>query len=218
MNPLKNRVLSPTIRARMRGESGFSMLELLLVMGILMILIGILSISGVEIMEKSRKETALKGIAAMFRHARQGALTTNQPRRIVLEMSYDSQASTPREAYELGPKLEYWVEKKVIRNQGWESGYEQVIGPNEMPPGSTLIDINGNALIPENLTDGRLNKNGTYSYFTVIEFNSKGTIVAAYQEDRGPNGNQIFTPEDQRQVLRPLALHFIFTSPDIDVS
>ncbi len=212
---MDNRKNRPKDSAGKPFDSGFSTIELLMVIAIMMILIGILSIGSVEILDKSRKENALKGISAVFRNARQGALTTNQPRRVVLEISYSGQASSHQEAYELGPILEFWIEKKQVRNRGWQDNYEPVNSPNEMPPGVTLVDINGRGILPDNVANGRRNRNGTFSYFTSFVINSKGRITEIQRETRSPTGNGDVIVEP---VLTNLALHFMFGNTQIDLS
>lgn len=196
-------------------RSGFTTIELLLVIGIMLVLMGILSIGSTEILQQSRKETALNGIASIFRAARQGALTTNQPRRVVLEMNYSGQAGTHADAYELGPVLEFWVEKKQVRNRGWDDNYVILNSPNQLPSGAFLVDINGRGVLPANLASGRRNRNGTFSFFTNIVIDSKGRIVEIQRETRSPDGNDV-------QIVEPvntnLALHFSFGGTQIDLT
>ena len=83
-----------------------------------------------------------------------------------------------------------------------------------MPPGVTLVDINGRGVLPDSLSDGRRNRNGTFSYFTSFVLNNKGRITEIHYENRSPSGNLI------RQVVpvtTNLALHFMFGSTDIEL-
>ena len=193
---------------------GFTNFELLMVMAVALILIGISSIGVVRMIDDAKERTALNQIAAVFRAARQAALTVNEERRVVLKVTYSGSATSWKEAYEDQPTLEFWVERKRRKNESWD--VESNVSPpiddvQRLPAGVFLVDVNGRSVIPANLTRADTNKDGTRSYRSYIIFNSKGVATHFYREDDG--GVSRAEP-----ILRNLALHFMFGTTEIDFS
>ena len=162
---------------------GFSTLELFVVIGVILILVGVVSLNATNLIAEARRESALGQVAAVFRAARQAAQTLNEERRVVLEVTYSGDAQTQAEAYDLDPVLRYWVERKRVRTKDWdEESPDRYASPplddvQTLPPGITLVDINGRGLIPENLNSGESNPDGTRSLKTFVVFNSKGVVI-----------------------------------------
>jgi type II secretory pathway pseudopilin PulG len=193
---------------------GFTNFEVLMVMAIVLILIGVSSIAVVRMIDDAKERTALSQIAAVFRAARQAALTVNEERRVVLKVTYSGSASSLKEAYEDLPTLEFWVERKRRKNESWD--VESNVSPplddiQRMPAGVFLVDVNGRSVIPANLTRAPSNKDGTRSYRSYIIFNSKGVATYFYRDDDGGVARA-------EPISGNLALHFMFGTTEIDFS
>lgn len=191
---------------------GFTNFELMMVMAVILILIGVSSIGVVRMIDDAKERTALSQIAAVFRAARQAALTVNEERRIVLKVTYSGSASSLKEAYEDQPTLEFWVERKRRKNESWDDP-SNVSPPiddiQRLPAGVFLVDVNGRGVIPANLTRAESNVDGTRSAKSFIIFNSKGVATYFYRED---DGELTRVP----RISGNLALHFMFGTTEID--
>lgn len=192
------------------SRRGFSTLELFVVIGVILFLVGMVSFNAVTMIRAAKQETALSQISAVFRAARQAAQTRNEERRVVLEVTYSGVAQFQQDAYELGPTLRYWVERKRIRTQGWTP--ENVSPPLDdtqtLPPGIMLVDVNGRTVIPEPVSRGVENPDGSRSLKTFVVFNSRGVATRLYREG---------DPEEY-PLKTNVAFHFMIGTTDVDMS
>jgi type II secretory pathway pseudopilin PulG len=197
---------------------GFSTLELFVVIGVILILVGVVSLNATNLIAEARRDSALGQVAAVFRAARQAAQTLNEERRVVLEVTYSGDAQDQAEAYDLDPVLRYWVERKRVRTKDWdEESPDRYASPplddvQTLPPGITLVDINGRGLIPENLNSGESNPDGTRSLKTFVVFNSKGVVIRHYRRGDDP------AVVSSSRLQSNLAMHFMFGSTTLDLT
>ena len=198
------------------NRGGFSTIELLMVMGIILLLTGLVSVSMVNMLTTARADNALSQISATFQAAHRGALALNQERRVVLETVYpDLEANTPpRQFYERGVRTEFWVEKKINQATPWNSNFSAPLNDVQiLPSGVLLIDFDANILVPfDQPSLGKDNGDGTRSLYWSFVYSGDGRITEIRRSGRNPN-----EPEVNFPVQRNIALHFMYNGTLIDM-
>lgn len=199
-----------------RKKRGFTLVEALMVMAVLGILISLVGISISSLLAGARRDNALGQISAVFRSAQMAALATNDERRVVIRFTYsDSTDNTLLGAYSSLPRIDFWVERKINKAlSSWESGNfsEPLDDLQTMPAGVYLVDLNGRRLVPDNLSQGKDNGDGTRSYYVSIVFARDGSVTLLQRDGR--TDDQI---DSEEPVTSNLALHVTFNGTILDL-
>ena len=208
-----------------RGPAGFTTVELLVAVAVMLALIGAGTLGVISVVESARSETALDQISAAFKFTRQAALTTNRERRLVIRVTYPK-VNTLRDAYEIGVRTDFWIEEKLRRaEETWQRNFSEPLNDiQSLPAGVILTDINGRSLIPASANGairpiGKLETIGSdpsYRYWVSIVFNSRGRVTSILRESQRTDPSGDFQPPEI--PLGNLAFHFLVRGTLIDMT
>ena len=161
-----------------KKNQGFSLIELLTVVGIIVIMVGIASFSFFRYAENSRVSGAANNISSIIRGARQASITNRETRRVVLELHPQGASDT-----ELRDKI--WVEKPPP-NRNEDLPWIPVSDVESFDYQSDVTDVvgtlDGHPVTNENVDANDLDSFRSGDNFAKIcyEFNSQGQIVSRY--------------------------------------
>lgn len=181
--------LNPDIQSRAiqrhLRQAGFSLLEILVVIGIVGILVGFGAVNYVSQLSQSRVDTGIQILNANFKQARQSAIAMRQNRRVVIDTGTLSGMEE-----ETGPKtlsgvrvdpIQIWIEAKSCEEYPFDSKAYCLPGgaakvnaypltdPETFPDGIMIADVDG--IIPGLGTNPRV---------FYVEFNARGAIEKVY--------------------------------------
>ncbi len=176
------RVNKINVNARRSRQAGFSMLEMLMVIGIIGILAGFGTMSYMKQVAASRVDAGIQMLNASFKQARQSAIAMRKNRRVVIDSGLlDIEINS---SVTVGSRMEpaqIWIEGKICEEYPFESlaycksnsndlpNAKPLNDPQKFPDGVMVADLDG--LIPN------LGSNAQIFY---IEFNSRGAISKVY--------------------------------------
>jgi len=164
---------------RKTETSAFSMLEILIVIGIIGVLVAAGSFGFVQQMNRSRVESATNIVNSVIQQARQSAIAMRQARRVVfhagsLDNFPDSLSGLRTE------RASMWVEGKICEEYKFDEMAWCQSGQN-MPPNA--YQVGDPVYLPDNVMiaglDGRIPGVNSPSVF-YIEFNSRGGVRKVY--------------------------------------
>ncbi|MEW6234289.1 MAG: prepilin-type N-terminal cleavage/methylation domain-containing protein [Candidatus Omnitrophota bacterium] len=177
--------------ANRRLASGFTMVEILIVIGIIGILAAIGSVGYVKQLNQSRVDSAVSYINAKLQQARQMAIAIRQIRRVAIDAgAFDTESKNWRTR-----RATIWIEGKVCQEYLFSdpaqcenplkrasastvpNAYE-IGDPDSLPDGVSIADVDG--LIPG---DG-----GNAEIF-YIEFNPRGAVSKVYFQGKEAETN-----------------------------
>lgn len=179
MNDIRKNVLG--VPGRSPRESGYSMIEILMVIGIIGILVGLGTAGYMTQMSSSRVESGIQILDASIRQARQGAISMRRTRRVVidagrLEGFVDSKMTGMRIA-----RAAVWVEGKVCEEYPFDTGAwcsdKSGKTPNAYPVGDTAYFPDGIMVADVDRRMPGVDGNPQVFY---IEFNARGAIAKVY--------------------------------------
>ncbi len=166
-------------RSKVRNRKGFSLIEMIVVVSIIGILASIGAVGYTDFINRSKLSTTVDIVASTLRQARQVAIATRSPHRVVF--------SVPAQDPSLDPlPQEVWIEKAV--NEPLKIGSQrtakwiEVTDPKRLPGGAVITDFNGK----EPGDSG----NSTVYY---AEFNFRGQMTKCYySSDQQPTSMSLY--------------------------
>ncbi len=168
---------------RSPNQSGFSMVEIMVVIGIIGILVGVGANSYFSQISQSRVDTGIQILNANFKQARQSAIAMRQNRRVVIDTgTLSGLEETPAQlAGARTNPIQVWIEGKHCEEYSFDSKAYCLPGgvsssnayalsdPETFPDGLAIADVDG--IVPG------LNQNPSVFY---VEFNTRGSIEKVY--------------------------------------
>lgn len=166
---------------RSSREAGYSMIEILMVIGIIGILVGLGTAGYMTQMASSRVESGIQILNANLRQARQSAIAMRRARRVVIDAGRldgfsNNKMTGPRTA-----RVAVWVEGKHCEEYPFETG-----AWCSDPTGKTsnAYPVGDTAYFPDGImvadVDGRVPGLDGNSQTFCIEFNARGTVAKVY--------------------------------------
>jgi len=172
---MKTRILRHPSRCRTR--EAFSLIEMIVVVSIIGILASIGAVSYTEFINRSKVSTAVDIVASTLRQARQVAIATRTPHRVVF--------SVPDQDPTLDPlPEEVWIEKADSGRAGTQASIKwvEVTDPKRLPGGAVITDFNGE--VPGD---------GGNSQVYYAEFNFRGQMTKCYySSDQQPTSLSLY--------------------------
>ncbi len=177
MNQIEDKSIRPS-----RQMLGFSMIEIVIVIGIIGVLVAAGTVGYVQQLNRSRVDSAVSVLNANLQQARQMAIAVRQVRRVAIDAgSFDEEASRTRIR-----RAQIWIEGKrcqeflfrdpaACQNPSGIGGAQtgpnawQVAEPDFLPDYVTIADV-----------DGRIPGAGNNPEIFYIEFNPRGSIGKVY--------------------------------------
>lgn len=164
------------------NRAGFSMVEILIVIGIIGVIAGLGSVAYVRQVASSKVGTATSIINANLVQARQMAIAMRQTRRVAIDPGeLEGFSQGDQSGYRIRP-AQIWIEGKVCENFRFEQAAFcsdpregntfAITDPNYLPDGIMIADVGG-LIIGEDGTAGRI---------LYIEFNQRGQLSKIYFE------------------------------------
>ncbi|MGC9327394.1 MAG: pilus assembly FimT family protein [Candidatus Hinthialibacter sp.] len=174
---------NPDVR-RLSSQAGFSMTEMLIVIGIIGVLVGYGAVSYVNKLTETRVSTGIQILNANFKQARQSAIAMRQSRRVVISMGQLSgltDRNPPSLSGQFDEPMQIWIEGKICEEYPFDANAACVGGNRSEPNAYELTD-------PENFpdgiliadVDGRVPGYGGNPTVICVEFNSRGAIQKVY--------------------------------------
>ncbi|MFB3785832.1 MAG: Tfp pilus assembly protein FimT/FimU [bacterium] len=172
---------APDATGRTTRAAGYSMIEILMVIGIIGILVSLGTAGYMTQMSSSRVESGIQILDASLRQARQSAIAMRRARRVVidagrLEGFVDNKMNGIRVA-----RAAVWVEGKVCEEYPFDTGCwcSDPTGKtsNAYPVGDTAYFPDG-IMVAD--VDGRIPGLDGNSQVFCIEFNARGSIAKVY--------------------------------------
>jgi prepilin-type N-terminal cleavage/methylation domain-containing protein len=177
---------------RVPGNAGFSLVEMMMVIGIIGVLVGVGTISYVRQINQSKVESATIKIEATIKQARQSAIAMRQSRRVVVDCGEtgalldgedndkDGEVDEPPAVWIEGKRTEALLYSSVAGPEFDPSGntpnFYQVIDRQPLEESVTVVDVDGNYC--------GVDQAGLVFY---IEFNSRGQVSKVYFEGQETN-------------------------------
>ncbi len=177
---------------RSSRNAAFSMVEIMIVIGIIGILIGVGAMSYVAQIKAARVESATRMIEANFRQARQECIAKRRDLRVVIDAGalegFPDEMNGPRTR-----RAATWIEGKYLNQYDFEAAVH-VAGSRDLVVNT--IELTDPEYLPDAVMvgdlDGRTPGVGNPEVF-YIEFNTRGSISNVYfeGEETSTNYNEI---------------------------
>ncbi len=168
------------VNDRRSRQAGFSMLEMLMVIGIIGILAGFGTMSYMTQVASSRVDAGIQMLNSSFKQARQSAIAMRKNRRVVIDSGHLDGLPNTLSGSRTEP-AQIWIEGKVCEEYPYEvkalcKGNSTDIfnanplnDPQTLPDGVMVADVDG--FIP-GLDD--------HAQIFYVEFNARGAIAKVY--------------------------------------
>lgn len=179
---------------RRRRDAGFSMVEIIIVIGIIGVLTGLGTVSYMNQINSSRVSSVTSIINTNLVQARQMAIAMRQSRRVVIDPGYIDPESRQR----IQP-AKIWIEGKVCEefdfegeaycNQDGGPNSFIITDPDTLPDAVSIADV-GTTLISEYMDEDEPNP-------IFIQFNPRGQLSKIYFQ----GGERSARPKDRQAVL-----------------
>lgn len=185
------------INQRQSRQAGFSMIEILVVIGIIGILVGFGAVNYVSQLSESRVSTGVQILNANLKQARQSAIAMRQSRRVVIDTGrlsgLDGETASSLSGIRINP-IQVWMEGKSCEEYPFDSkAFCQPKGKNQ----ENAYALNEPETFPDGImitdVDGIVPGMGTAPQIFYIEFNARGSIEKVYFDGKEAetNYNQI---------------------------
>lgn len=183
--------MNRTKRRPANRRGGFSMIEIMLVIGIIAVLIGVGATSFVQQINRSRLSSTVSIIESNLRQARQNAIAMRQIRRVAIDAgSLDGFSSDTASGVRTLP-ASIWIEGKICQEYDFGAGAYcqdrtgrlsnviELSDRQDLPDGVMIGDVDGR-------TPGAHGEPGVF----YIEFDARGAVRKVYfsgEEDTPAN-------------------------------
>lgn len=160
------------------AKSGFSMIEILMVVGIIGIIMGLGSVSYVKQINKNRVETTTIKIESMLKQARQMSIAMRLSRRVVIDVGEVLDGEDNDGDGLIDEPGVIWTEgkKSELKNYSDAGNIVEITDRDRLVDGVMVVDV-----------DGKQTKTDKVQLL-YIEFNSRGQVDNVYFEG-GEKGN-----------------------------
>ncbi|MBN2329406.1 MAG: prepilin-type N-terminal cleavage/methylation domain-containing protein [Candidatus Omnitrophica bacterium] len=173
---------NPDVR-RLSSQAGFSLTEMLIVIGIIGVLVGYGAVNYVKKLTESRVSSGVQILNANFKQARQSAIAMRQSRRVVIYTGELSGLSNnpPSLSGQFNEPMQIWIEGKICEEYPFDANATCVGGNIREPNAYELTD-------PQNFPDGILiaDVDGRIPGYRgnpntiCVEFSPRGSIQKVY--------------------------------------
>lgn len=168
-------------------KRGFSMIEIIIVLGILAVMVGVGATSFINQANQNRLNSASRMISTTIRQARQMAIAMRQERRVVIDCgSLDNFSQNELSGVRVDP-VRIWIEGKRCEQLNFEDSAVCMDRTGDLPNRIELTDVE---LMPDGAMiglDGMVpGLDDTASIF-YIEFSPRGSVSKVYFEGEESN-------------------------------
>ncbi len=183
------------------AKAGFTMIEMMIVVGIVLVLAGVGSVSYLSTLNRNRVSTAVSIVKAQMQQARQGAIAMRQSRRVVIDAGEMEGMPDDLSGQRLR-RASVWVEGRQCEQFPFSAPNAACKGRNSSP---NAFQVTDEKLLPDGVSIAGLDENvtpgiGDRPAIFYFEFNPKGQLESVYFE-----GEEETTPAFQY----PAVIHFI---------
>lgn len=164
---------------KLTGKAGYTLVEMLVVIGIISVVVGLASFSFFRYADSSRVEGAAKNISGLIRGARQAAITNKAARRVVIELHPQWPGDPDKNDY-------IWVERPVYNPQKRITVWEDSSKREQMDKFVDISDFVVQEVGQSSTSNGNLTVDDISPKFSIfdgkvyIEFDSQGRIDSTY--------------------------------------
>lgn len=163
------------------GKRGFSMIEIIIVIGILAIMVGVGATSFINQSNTNRRNSAARMVATTIQQARQMAIAMRQDRRVVIDAgALDGFSNNEISGVRVSP-IRIWIEGKRCEQLNFDTAAVCADRSGDL---NNAVELTDPELIPDGIMlglDGVIPgiDNPTTFY---IEFNPRGSVSKVYFE------------------------------------